>query len=256
MSKVFRYSLFGVIAFVLSFYFSSCEDEFNEFEFANDIVVSGNLMFDGDSAIANQRVILTLDYLRNPVMNAAFLDQIILDKDTTDENGFFSFTYKQNNKIVGSDTYGNSESEGLRMRAGNNTSFSCFPSNRNLSELEIYTTQEMDLSLSINLGLVDMDTVFLNYPPLDTLHPNYIERLDSDGFRHVLFYALSSPNKTIIASYSTQLKNARYEGLSSERRGFESIKYAIGFDAYLNAQVRSWRPEGKPFTDQLEISIN
>ena len=79
MSKVFRYSLFGVIAFVLSFYFSSCEDEFNEFEFANDIVVSGNLMFDGDSTKANQRVFLILEYVRSPAMSSEYLDQIILE---------------------------------------------------------------------------------------------------------------------------------------------------------------------------------
>jgi hypothetical protein len=256
VSKVFRYSLFGVIAFVLSFYFSSCEDEFNEFEFANDIVVSGNLMFDGDSTKANQRVFLILEYVRSPAMSSEYLDQIILDEDTTDENGFFSFTYKQNNKIVGSDTCGNNYAEGLRMSSGNNTVFSCFPSNRNLTDLEIYTIQDLTLNLTINLGIVDSDTIFFNYPPLDTLHPNYIERFDSNGGRHQLFYALSSPNKTIIASYSAQLKNGRYEGFSSQRRGFESIKYAIGFDAYLNAKVKSWRPEGKPFTDQLEISIN
>ncbi len=253
MKKAFFRSLFIALAITSSLNFSSCDEEFNEFEFANDIVVSGNLMFDGDSAIANQRIVLILDYLRT---RQEYLEPVLLDADTTDLNGFFSFTYKTNNKVVGSDTCGSEFTEGLRLRAGNTTIFSCFPSNRNFSDLEIYTTREMSLDLTISLGNVATDTFFFNYAPEDTLHPNYIEKIDSNGKVHQLFYAVASPYKTIVASYSTRLKNGQYEGFSDQRRAFESLKYAIGFDAYLNASTRIWRPEGKPFTDQLEISIN
>lgn len=256
MKKAFFHSFFIALAIASGLNFSSCDEEFNEFEFANDIIVSGNLMFDGDSAIANQRVVLILDYARNPVLSPEFLDQTTLSEDTTDVNGFFSFSYKTNNKVVGADTCDAAFAEGIRMIYGNNTAFSCFPSNRNFSELELYTSNEMTLSLTIQLGMVDSDTVFFNYAPSDTLHPNYIERVDAEGRRHILFYALSSPNKTIITSYSTELKNGRYEGFSGQRRTFEPIQYGIGFDSYLTAQRQKWRPEGKPFTDQLEISIN
>jgi len=256
VSRSFLQPILFAIAIAVIVNFSSCEEEFNEFEFANDIVVFGNLMFDEDSALANQIVVLAIDYVRRPNVDDQFVDFVNLDSDTTDENGFFSFTYKTNNKVVGADTCGEEFAEGLHMRAGNEILFSCFPSNRNISDLQIYTTQEMNLTLTINLGNVDQDTVFFNYAPLDTLHPNYIERIDANGRRHVLFYAIASPTKTIIASYTARLKNGQYEGLSEQKRGIEAIRYGIGFNAYEEAQTKTWRPEGKPFTDQLEISIN